>query len=211
MLAESIGNATAEAETAAYHPPLVRGNPMVSVLQSAIGRMESASRIHESLALAYWPRVVGAQAAAATEVESVRDGVLIVRTRSSVWSHELMLHKARLLLGLNRLLGGKVIHDIIFRAQGVSRKQSTPEPEMPTPEELDAVILEPGEKAELGVHLSNLASLENSIIREKIAHRLILEAKLRHWRLERGWRICPRCSAPHKTAQNICPLCRLRK
>src|SRR5579862_6284348 len=98
-------------------PPTMRGgNPLASVLESVINPMESASKIHESLALAYWPRVAGAQAAAATQADQVRDGVLIVRTKSSVWSHELTLHKPRLLQGLNRLLGGRYITDLLFRA-----------------------------------------------------------------------------------------------
>src|SRR5579883_652280 len=76
-------------EASAYRPQAMRGShPLAGVLQSAITPMESAGKIRESLALAYWPRVAGAQASAATEAESVRDGILFVRTKSSVWSHE---------------------------------------------------------------------------------------------------------------------------
>jgi predicted nucleic acid-binding Zn ribbon protein len=171
--------------------------------------MDSAAQIQQSLALAYWPRVVGAQAAAASEADSVRDGVLFVRTKSSVWSHELNLHKARLLLNLNRLLGGKILQDIIFRAQGVTRTEEEPEPDTPSPEELAAVILEPDEKAVLRARLQDLYTLENDRIRTTIATRLTLEAKLRHWRLERGWRVCARCTAVHKTDFPLCPICRL--
>jgi predicted nucleic acid-binding Zn ribbon protein len=171
--------------------------------------MDSAAQIQQSLALVYWPRVVGAQAAAASEADSVRDGVLFVRTRSSVWSHELNLHKARLLLNLNRLLGGKIIQDIVFRAQGVTHTEEEPEPDTPSPEELAAVILEPDEKAALRARLQDLYTLENDRIRTAIATRLTLEAKLRRWRLERGWRVCPRCTAVHRTDFPLCPLCRL--
>jgi predicted nucleic acid-binding Zn ribbon protein len=171
--------------------------------------MDSGPKIRESLALAYWPRVVGAQAAAATEPENVRDGVLFVRTKSSVWSHELTLHKARLLLGLNRMLGGKLITDIVFRAQGVQKATPEEEPDAPSPEELAAVVLEPPEKAELRARLQDLHTLEDDRIRNTIATRLVQEAKLRHWRLERGWRVCTRCSAVHKTDFPICPICRL--
>ncbi len=179
------------------------------MLQNVIGGMESGTKIRESLALAYWSRVVGAQAAAATEPETVRDGVLFVRTKSSVWSHELTLHKPRLLLGLNRMLGGKLITDIVFRAQGVKKAVIEEEPETPSQEELDAVVLEPPEKAELRARLRDLYTLEDDRIRNTIAVRLVREAKLRHWRLERGWRVCPRCSALHRTDYSICPICRL--
>ncbi|HZP81486.1 MAG TPA: DUF721 domain-containing protein [Chthonomonadaceae bacterium] len=185
------------------------GGALASLLESVIGGMDSGTKIRESLALAYWPRVVGAQAAAASEPEAVRDGVLFVRTKSSTWSHELTLHKARIVQNLNRLLGERVILDIVYRARGVKKETSVAEPEMPTPEELAAVVLEPPEKAELRGHLKDLYLLENDRVRQAIAARLTQEAKLRHWRLEHGWRICPRCSATHKTDYTLCPICRL--
>lgn len=191
-------------------PDLRGGVGIASALLSAISRMDSAAKVRESLALAYWPRVVGAQGAAATEADSVRDGILIVRTKSSTWSHELTLHKARLLLGLNRLLGGKIITDIYFRAQGVEEKTEADDPETPTSEELDAIVLEPAEKDELRARLQALFySVEDDHVRRTIAARLTTEAKLRHWRLERGWHVCPRCYAVHKTDYRLCPICRL--
>ena len=83
-------------------PPLFAGvNEMHGLLDRTIGMMEASTRIRESLAFAYWERVVGGTAAAASEVEMVSNGVLIVRTRSSAWSHELMMHRVRILERLN--------------------------------------------------------------------------------------------------------------
>lgn len=193
-------------------PPRRRSGSLLSgVLKSAIEPMPGAGKIRESLALAYWRRVAGPQAAAATQSECVRDGVLFVRTKSSVWSHELMLYKARLLQGLNRLLGGNVIHDIVFRAQGVPPPEPEPEPESPTLEDLDLVILTPEERIELRARLEALISIPDDRVRHGIAVRLSHEAKLRHWRLERGWKVCRRCDALHKTDPPLCPICRLEK
>ena len=186
-------------------------SPIALVLLSAIGRMDSAGKIRESLALVYWPRVAGPQAAAATEVESVRDGILFVRTKSSVWSHELTLHKERLIFGLNRMLGGKVITDIVYRARGL-KKKALEEPERDTPplDELNAVVLEPPEEAELSAHLESLKSIKSDRIRTALSSRMTQDAKLRHWRLEHGWKSCRRCNSPHKTEFDICPKCRLK-
>jgi predicted nucleic acid-binding Zn ribbon protein len=163
-----------------------------------------------NLALAYWARAVGPQAADASQADSVRDGVLFVRTRSSVWSHELTLHKPRLIQALNRMLGGRVIRDIVFRAQGL-RKTEIPTPEVDTPgaEELAAVLLDPDEKAELRIALRKLFTISDDRIRQAIGARMTSEAKLRHWRLERGWKLCIRCSLTHKTEYDLCPNCRL--
>ncbi|MDW8208020.1 MAG: DUF721 domain-containing protein [Chloroherpetonaceae bacterium] len=171
--------------------------------------MQSATRILESLALACWSRAVGPQAAAATQPEAVRDGILFVRTRSSVWSHELTFHKARILHSLNCLLGAPIIQDIVFRAQGVPTVERTPEQEAPSMEELQAVVLDPAEKAELRSRLHALISIKDNAIRTRIARCVALDARLRHWRLERGWRVCPKCGATHKTDYPVCPICRL--
>ena len=192
-----------------FTPPALRNSPIAAALSNAINRMDSATQIRESLALAYWPRVVGAQAAAATQAESVRDGVLFVRTKSSVWSHELMLHKARLLLGLNRLLGAQVISEIIFRAQGIAPPEPPADPDNPTDEELAALVLEPHERERLRASLEALFSITDEHARESIARRITLEARLRHWRLEHHWKVCPRCDSLHNTPYRICPICRL--
>ena len=201
--------AAAEARTE-FTPPALRNSPIAAALANAINRMDSSTQIRESLALAYWPRVVGAQAAAATQAESVRDGVLFVRTKSSVWSHELMLHKARLLQSLNRLLGAQVISEIIFRAQGIAPPEPPADPDHPTDEELVTLILEPHERDRLRASLEALISITDDHARESIARRITYEARLRHWRLGHGWKVCPRCDALHNTPYRICPLCRLR-
>jgi predicted nucleic acid-binding Zn ribbon protein len=202
----------AQDDPSGYRPPVMRGaNPLARVLENVINPMESSARIHESLALAYWPRVAGAQAAAATQVDQVRDGVLIVRTKSAVWSHELTLHKARLLQGLNRMLGGKFITDILFRAQGLNRPEVPADPETPTAEELAAVPLEQAEKIELRARLQALITIPDDRVRQAIATRIVQETRLRHWRLEHGWQTCTRCQAVHNTDYRLCPICRLGK
>ena len=189
---------------------LRNGSPMSGLLQRVIGSMDAGGQIHESVALAYWPAAAGAQMAAGSEADSVRNGVLIVRTKSSTYSHELTLHKATLLQKLNRMLGAKVIHEIIFRAQGLKRKEAPPTPVMPNADDLAAVILEPEETDELRDRLAKLVSIKDDRIRHAIAARVTSEAKLRHWRLERGWTLCIRCATAHDTGQPVCPLCRLQ-
>ena len=185
-------------------------SPMANVLGGAINRMDSAAQVRQSLALAYWDRAVGAQAAAASEADSVRDGVLIVRTKSSVWSHELALHKTRILQNLNRMLGGPMIREIIFRAQGITPKtEEKRETDEPTQEDLQMVLLDAAEKAELRDKLEALIHIPSDHIRQTIAVRLTLDAKLRHWQLERGYQVCRRCDALHKTPYDVCPVCRL--
>jgi predicted nucleic acid-binding Zn ribbon protein len=170
--------------------------------------MDSAGRIRESIAIGLWANAVGETAAAASRAETVRDGVLVVRTKSSTWSHELTLYKPRILARLNQLLGAWVIQDIVFKAKGVPAKPA-PEPDAPTLDELNAIVLEPAEKAELRRRLESLFHVENEHARLSLAHRTTLDMKLRHWQIKHGWKICIRCGVTHKTDYEICPICRL--
>jgi predicted nucleic acid-binding Zn ribbon protein len=188
--------------------------PMASLVKEVVRGMESAGQIEQSLALAYWERVVGPQAAAASKAEAVRDGVLIVRTKSSVWSHELSLHKQALLTALNRLLGKGVIKEILFRAQGVSAGPPAADPEVPDIQELDAVALPAEEQARLNALLADLKDTKPEGLQQALAKRMEREARLRRWRLNRGWLACSQCGAAYKLPEGsaesgICPLCRI--
>jgi predicted nucleic acid-binding Zn ribbon protein len=180
-------------------------------LEGVLSGLENAVRIRESLALAYWERVAGPQAAAASRADSVRDGVLFVITRSSTWSHELTFHKTRLITELNRWIGRPVIKDIQFRARGVEETAASPEPsDHPTPEELKLVRLPRSEQATLRKEMEELyESVPDASLRQMIAEQMIRNARLRRWRLEHGWQECAKCTALHKTGEDLCPVCRL--
>jgi len=184
--------------------------PVGEVLNGVFGSFESGSRLRESLALAYWADVVGPQAAAASEAESIRDGILFVRTKSSVWSHELTFLKAHILAELNRRIGRTLIRDIIYRAQGVKRAgEQAEEPVHPTEEQLSLVVLSAEEQAALGADLDDLASVHDERLRESVRGRIIRDRRLRRWRLDHGWKECTGCQSVHNTDGSLCPICRL--
>lgn len=207
--AEASANNTHQ-ESASPRPPAYRrpNGLLTQALQIAISRMPAGSKIRESVALAYWPQAVGQQAAAATEADSVRDGILFINTKSSVWSHELTLHKQTILENLNGMLGEKLILDIVFRAKGVGKQEPIRTPEMPSMEELAQTLLSPEEQNDLQKRKRNLASISDEKIRSAIIKRMEHNALLRRWRLNHGWHPCQNCGALHFTEYDICPTCR---
>lgn len=193
-----------------------RKGPLAGSLRHAMQQVEQAmlqredgNRLSQNLAVLYWERVVGGQAAMATEADTVRDGILFVNTRNSVWSHELTLFKYRILEDLNRLLKEEKIKDIRFRVRKLKKETPVLESLNPTPEDLKSVVLEPAERSELRERLESLIEIPDDRIREKIAQRLVSEARLRHWRIVHGWKVCRRCSGVHNTEDSLCPICRV--
>ncbi len=180
-------------------------------IESLLAGMESGPRLRESLALAYWARVAGAQAAKATEAMSVRDGILFIRTRSAVWSHELSLHKTHLRADLNRLIGRPVIREIIFKAEGIEHNDEVAiVPEL-TNEEIAQVQLSHAEEARLNEDLAALDTVRDDALRASLARLTVREARLRHKHIELGWKECSRCTALHKEPGSTCPVCSIRK
>lgn len=179
-------------------------------MEGVLNSLESGMRIRESQALYLWPHVTGPHVTAATEAVSVRDGVLVVRTRSSTWSQQLNFMKTTILAELNRRIGKPVLRDIVFRAEGLPEPKPTESaPEMPTEEELAAIQLPPAEEATLQEELRQLQSIEDVPLRERLMRRIERESRLRHWRLQHGWRVCRECTAIHKSEDDLCPICRV--
>ena len=75
----------------------------------------------EREAVEKWKEVVGPQVAASTGAERVRDGILFVCCKSSMWSSELSFYKDDIVKRLNAAVGRNLITDIRFSAKGFTR------------------------------------------------------------------------------------------
>ena len=99
---------------------------------------ELAQALRPHLAKARWAEIVGPQVAGVTQVEAVRDGVLYVRVKNSVWANELTMLKDDMVRRLNAALGGRVLTDIHFKASGLARVKKAPaRPPEETPTEAE--------------------------------------------------------------------------
>lgn len=179
------------------------------VLGQLIADLPGSTQIRESLALAYWDHVVGPQAAASSDADSVRDGVLFVNTKSSVWSHELTFLRSHIITELNKRIGRPMIREIVFRAKGVKKPASPNElPSRPTSRELRETILPPGDEQEVNQLIASLDSIPDLEIRRRVSNRVVMDRKIRIWMLANGWRACVRCTSLHLTESLICPMCK---
>ena len=186
--------------------------PAAGAVNGFLQAEELAARLRPHLAKVHWEGVVGPQVAGVTQVEAVRDGVLFVRVRNSVWANELTLLKEDMLRRLNSKLGGKIISDIHFKASGLARdkkKPAPPPPAAPTEAELARIVLSREAQARIEAALAPIA---DDALRGRI-HRVMLRAAATdEWKRRRGWTPCPRCAALAEplpgTDAPLCALCR---
>ncbi|MGQ9454877.1 MAG: DciA family protein [Armatimonadota bacterium] len=94
------------------------------VLTAILDRCGLRGRINEQKAINAWESVVGPHIAAATRVEKLVEGVLVISCKSSTWANELSLHRDSIKARLNEAAGSEVVKDIRFSARGYRRTSS---------------------------------------------------------------------------------------
>jgi len=176
---------------------------------------ELAAKLRPHLAKAHWATVVGPQVSGVTQVEAVRDGVLFVRVKNSVWANELTLLKDDMLRRLNGALGGRVITDIHFKASGLARAKKKPvklSADGPTETDLARIVLSGESRARVD---AALIGITEEALRERIRRTMLRAARTSEWRRRQGWLPCRHCgslaapSVPDVQPDDpLCALCR---
>ena len=190
-------------------------SPASSAVDGFFQSQELLAALRPHMAKARWAEVVGSQVAAVTQVEAVRDGVLFVRVKNSVWANELSLLKDDMLRRLNLALGGRILTDIHFKASGLARNKPAPAKildETPTASEIARIAL-PGE-ARTRITATTRAIADDGL-RQRVRHAMLRAAQREEWKRRHGWLPCVRChslAAPvpgeDDSALRFCALCR---
>ncbi len=88
--------------------------PIGEVLFSVLKKRGMASKIEENILFKLWPKAVGPQIASKTKPDSFKNGILFVKTVSSVWVQQLHFVKQDILDKFNQLSGKQTIKEIRF-------------------------------------------------------------------------------------------------
>ena len=87
-------------------------------LKKAIEKAVLGAGIEKALkqesAVFLWKEVVGKRVSREAKAERVDAGVLIIKTKSSVWRQELQMQKEKLINKINKKIGSKAIKEIRF-------------------------------------------------------------------------------------------------
>lgn len=95
------------------------------ILYTALKRRGMAAKLEENAVLKFWPQAVGRQISSQTQPDSLRNGMLFIKTTSSVWVQQLHFMKEEIREKLNELAGKDVIKDIRFSIGYECRKNNS--------------------------------------------------------------------------------------
>lgn len=169
-----------------------RGNlfRLGGLVKDTLDHLGLRRQVLERQALTKWAQVVGPHNAAASAPENIRDGVMFVACKNSMWANELSLHKQRILSRLNKALGGNVVKDIRFSARGFKRAKEAIAKEASADESnsLEAVQLPESEakKAREVASVSPSAELAERIERAVLTSKRRAELKKQETRGSHG-------------------------
>ncbi len=178
----------------------------IDALLASRGLLEGS---REGLCVFVWREVAGEWYAQHTYVTSVRDGVLNVRCDSAPRAQQLQLDAPAIIARLNERLGEGFVREIRPSSAGIGPRRdqvaAEPEqPEWPTPEELAQIPVPPEVAREILECLSDL----DGPVRHRLEEIMLLQARVRAWQREHGWRECPTCGAMHRRYVDHCLECR---
>ncbi len=128
---------------------------------------------------ACWAEIVGEAMGKATRPVALEGEILVVRTTSAAWSHELSFHAERIVAALRARLPGIAIASLRIRTGLVSARPKS------TRRGRDVRVTP---RAELGLPTSPAEDLAAAVERLRIRQRAERDAKRRA-----GWKDCSRC------------------
>lgn len=139
------------------------------LVKSGIERVGLKGAVQEKAAADIWDEVVGEKTASVTRIEQIRDGIIYVNCRDSMWAQELHFLRPIIIRKLNEKLGAEIIKEIRLSGKGFKkdtiRKEEKPVSNKDSKEtKLSAIELEKIAKA--------VEEIENPELAEKFAKAL---------------------------------------
>ncbi|MGI6295317.1 MAG: DUF721 domain-containing protein [Armatimonadota bacterium] len=175
-----------------------------TVLQHTLQNLDLHGRLLEQKAIEKWAQVVGPQIAASSRADGVREGVIFVCCKNSMWSAELTLHKPMIIQKLNAALGKEVIKDIHFKARGFRK------PEQSKQDEGLSVAVDSIELDESDINAAEevAAACKSEELSRRIKQAIITSMKLKMAKIKDGYKPCVQCGKLHPGKHNRCDSCR---
>ena len=173
-------------------------------LRSTLQDLGVQEKILEQQALAKWKQSVGPQIAASTRPEYIRDGVLFIACKSSMWSSELALHKNDIVGKLNAAVGKPVVKDIRFSARGFRK----PVDEVSKDVKATPVDSIPLDEQEAKSAEETAALCESDELASRVKRAIMTSKRLREAKLQDGFRPCVKCGELHNEEHERCDVCR---
>lgn len=111
------------------------------LVKSGIERVGLKGAVQEKAAADIWAEVVGEKTASVTKAEMVRDGIIYVNCRDSMWAQELHFLRPIIIRKLNEKLGAEIIKEIRLTGRGFTKDATREEDKSISDEDIKDIKL----------------------------------------------------------------------
>ncbi len=181
--------------------------PLSDTLNNLISRLGLLGRIHEEMFILLWPGVVGREISRNTRPLKVKDGVMTVRVRNSVWAAQLSFLKDDIIGKLAEKTGKSSLRDIRFIVGDILNDEND---EVPGGLRFERLQTRPANHTKVNPALIDVISesVGDPSVRSVFLRAVSSHARLKEARLCRGWKPCAACGAIHPRGPYLCTPCR---
>jgi len=197
--------------------------PIRDILSRSLEGLGLLPRAKRYQVFSMWSSIIG-KAAAHAQPRYLDGDVLYVATSTSAWAQELTLMKRKILLMIEKTLGGKYIRDILFgehlwqlysssketmdATARSTRKTGSPA----SKESLKGTPLGEREGGQIGGYLESLAmDIGDKSLSERFRRFALVMEGRKAQLVRRGYSICPKCGYVYPASNRHCPACRDRE
>lgn len=174
-------------------------------LKKSLKGLGLEKKIREKRIVYLWDKLRQGELINHTQGAYFKNGILFVTVSSPIWSQQLIFLKNNLIRQINQELGGNILKDLRFQCGTIERREGK---RALTEENWEKVFLNQEELKKIE-ETSEIVKEEQ--VREKLKSFLIKGKKLRKWREEKGWKVCPLCSCLYPPKERKCPFCSVEK
>jgi hypothetical protein len=135
-----------------------------SALRSAIREMGLEKKIRERECLSLWEEVVGKKLASVSQADDIKNGVLYVSAKDSIWAQEIFNLKGLIMQKINQRMGEEIVKDIKVRAKPLKKKVKKEEEKKKEERELSEETLQMIDRLTAKIEDEKMRSLMRSVL-----------------------------------------------
>lgn len=112
-----------------------------SALHFALREMGLEKKLKERQCLLLWDEVVGEKLASVSQAEDIKNGVLFVSAKDSIWGQEIFNFKGLIIQKLNAKVGEEIVKDVKVKVKHFKKKGKERVKKASREKELDKEII----------------------------------------------------------------------
>lgn len=181
---------------------MININSIKNILPDSIKRLGIEKELKITSVVLHWSDIVGKDIAKSSWPISLRQGVLLVVVRNSVWCHHLCMLKENLIKKINIFIGDNIVTDIKYKVGSIKDSKGILQEE-----DVHKPLMLPLDKAEIKQADELVKEIDDIKLRNKVLSVLLKDLAHKKYCKKENWHSCKTCGILVKAEECYCTVC----